>query len=248
MTLANCTTLKCLRDAPTEVLLKANYDLITNHSSLDIGKFGPAVDGNYVPDIPIRLLAQGRYHHELKGLISSSMGFEALRQFPTPDSVNNNTFEVLFERFYPLAPEVLKLATYALYPYQGPGVPEWLRTSAFWGDTDMNCNGAWLVRSFQKSYRYVFNVPPAIHGEDVPYTFYAGPNPSIVNDTTAIIHQKFITNYVIHGEPRCAMGACFGKYGLSANALSVNTTEIKVIRDPWASERCNLLVHLMKYN
>ena len=71
----NCTTLECLRDAPTEVLLKANHDVIML-SVGDIGAFGPAVDGNYVPDIPIRLLAQGKYHHELKSLISSSMGFE----------------------------------------------------------------------------------------------------------------------------------------------------------------------------
>ena len=73
---ANCTTLKCLRDAPTEVLLKANHDAIMMIATGEIGFFGPAVDGNYVPDIPIRLLAQGKYHHELKSLIASNVGFE----------------------------------------------------------------------------------------------------------------------------------------------------------------------------
>jgi len=45
----------------------------------EIGAFGPAVDGDYVPDIPMRLLVQGKYHNELKSLISSSMGFEVCR-------------------------------------------------------------------------------------------------------------------------------------------------------------------------
>ncbi|PUU83163.1 Alpha/Beta hydrolase protein [Tuber borchii] len=246
---ANCTTLKCLRDAPTEVLRKANRDVII--ATDEIGAFGPAVDGNYVPDIPMRLLAQGKYHHELKSLISSSVGFEGSLPFPTPDTVTEGTFDSLFNRYYSLAPEALKQQTLALYPYQGPGIPEWLRASDFWGDTFINCNQVWLAKSFQKSYRYVFNIPPAFHGQDIAYTFYTGPSPAVANETAAIIHQKFITNYVTRGEPGCAMGVCFpdyGNYGGSANALSMNVTEIKVVKDPWATERCDFQVDLTEYS
>jgi len=91
-------------------------------------------------------------------------------------------------------------------------------------------------------------IPPASHGQDVNYTFYTGPDPSIVNDTAAIIHQKYITNYVIYGEPGCAKGACFLGYGSDVNTLSVNTTEIKDIKDPWAAGgRCDLLELLAAY-
>ena len=55
--------------------MKANHDLITNAGEGGIG-IGPAVDGHYVPDIPIRLLTEGRYHRELKSLIASNVGFE----------------------------------------------------------------------------------------------------------------------------------------------------------------------------
>ena len=82
MKYANCTTLKCLRDAPTDVLRKANRDLIMENDLA--GALGPAVDGTYVPDVPIRLLAQGNYHHELKSLISSSVGFEVCLPPPPP--------------------------------------------------------------------------------------------------------------------------------------------------------------------
>ncbi|PUU72351.1 Alpha/Beta hydrolase protein [Tuber borchii] len=244
----NCTTLECLRDAPTEVLLKANHDVIMLLVTGEVGAFGPAVDGDYVPDIPMRLLTQGRYHHELKSLIASNDGFEASIQYPTPDTVTNGTFDDLLNGLYSLAPESLKQQALALYPYQGPGIPEWLRTGAFFGDTVFNCNHVWLAKSFQKSYRYVFNLPPAFHGQDIPYTFYTGPNPAIANETTAIIHQKFITNYVTRGEPGCEKGACLSSYGSGANALSMNLTEIKVVRDPWANEKCDLLVDLAEYS
>ena len=47
------------------------------------------------------------------------------------------------------------------------------------------------------------------------------------------------------------MGTCFpdyANYGWSANALSVNVTEIKVVRDPWATERCDFQVDLVEYS
>ena len=116
------------------------------------------------------------------------------------------------------------------------------------GDVVFNCNHVWLAKSFQNSYRYVFNLPPAFHGQDVPYTFYTGPDPAIANETTAIIHQKFITNYVTRGVPGCEKGACLPSYGSGANALSMNVTEIKVVRDPWANEKCDLLVDLAEYS
>jgi len=91
-------------------------------------------------------------------------------------------------------------------------------------------------------------MPPAFHGQDFPYTFYTGPNNRVANDTAAIIHQKFITNYAIHGEPGCEQGACFPRYGSGENALSMNVSEIKVVKDPWATERCDFLVSLMEFS
>ncbi|PWW76636.1 alpha/beta-hydrolase [Tuber magnatum] len=245
---ANCTTLKCLRNAPTEVLLKANNDVIMALDTWGFGTFGPAVDGDYVPDIPMRLLAQGKYHHELKSLIASNTGFEAGIVFPTADNVTADSFNNSLNGFYPLAPETLKQKALALYPYRGPGIPEWQRASAFLGDTIFNCHHAWLAKSFQMSYRYVFNLPPANHGQDIFYTFYMGPSAAIANETTAVIHQEYITDYVTRGEPGCERGVCFPRYGGDANTLWVNLTEINIVRDPWASERCDLLVELAEYS
>ncbi|CAZ86417.1 unnamed protein product [Tuber melanosporum] len=245
---ANCATLECLRGAPTEVLLKANRDTIKKLETGEIGSFGPAVDKDLVPDIPIRLLAQGKYHHELRSLISSGVGFESGLFFPTPDNITEGAFNRTLNTIYPLAPENLKKRALALYPYKGPGIPEWARVTAFWGDIIFNCNQVWLAKSFHKSYRYVFNLPPAYHGQDVAYTFYTGPDAMIANETTAIIHQEYITDYVTRGEPGCEKGACFPRYGDGKNTLRMNLSEIRVVRDPWATERCDLMMDLAEYS
>jgi len=173
---------------------------------------------------------------------------QAAFQFRTPDTVTNGTFDGLVNGLYSLAPASLKQQLLALYPYQGPGIPEWHRVSDFYGDAVLSCNQVWLAKSLQKSYRYVFNLPPSFHGQDVYYTFYTGPGPEIANETIAVIHQKFITNYVTNGEPGCEKGVCLHGYGSGANALSMNLTEIKVVRDPWANEKCDLLVDIAAYS
>lgn len=68
---ANCTNLECLRQAPTEVLKVANRNVVLSGVS-----FGPVVDGDYVPDIPMKLLVEGKFHRNLKSVITANTGFE----------------------------------------------------------------------------------------------------------------------------------------------------------------------------
>lgn len=72
---ANCTSLKCLRQAPTAALLSANEAVILKQDQTDFGSFGPVVDGDYVPDIPMKLIAEGKFH-QLESIISANNGFE----------------------------------------------------------------------------------------------------------------------------------------------------------------------------
>jgi hypothetical protein len=157
-------------------------------------------------------------------------------------------FDSYFNGIFATVPGSLKQKVASLYPYNGPGIPEWRRFGAFFGDIILNCNSPWLAGSFTRSYRYNFDIPPAYHGEDVPYTFFNSHNSAISNDTAAVIHQKYITDYVIGGEPGCGgTMPCFPEYGGGADTLSLNLTGVKVVRDPWKSERCELMVELVAY-
>ncbi|KAL2362819.1 hypothetical protein RJZ56_004290 [Blastomyces dermatitidis] len=72
---ANCTTVACLRDAPQEVLFKANSFLINEVGDGSTGALGPltgftpVVDGKYIEDLPTALLARGSYNRKVKRVV-----------------------------------------------------------------------------------------------------------------------------------------------------------------------------------
>jgi hypothetical protein len=59
------------------------------------------------------------------------------------------------------------------------------------------CNTFYLDKAYDnQTYAYFFTVPPGIHGEDIPYTYYNGAkSTSVVSPTVAIALQEYITNF-----------------------------------------------------
>ena len=69
MKLSNCSDLKCLREAPTSVLIAANN--IVAQTGI-----GPVVDDDFVPDLPGKLMLDGRYHKTLVSVIPANNNHE----------------------------------------------------------------------------------------------------------------------------------------------------------------------------
>ena len=70
-------------------------------------------------------------------------------------------------------------------------------------DATIVCNARFLDQAsfIPQTYAYEWFVPPAVHGADLPYTFYdSGPIPSI-NTTVAEILQGYIARFVETGQP-----------------------------------------------
>ena len=67
---SNCSDLKCLREAPTSVLIAAN-----NNVTQTVG-MGPVVDDDFVPDLPSKLILDGRYHKTLVSVIAANNDHE----------------------------------------------------------------------------------------------------------------------------------------------------------------------------
>jgi len=83
----NCTSVKCLRDVPEKAILHVNEKLINDVPS-DAGGgvfgpapgFGPVPDGSFIPDIPLVLFQQGRFHKELRSLVIGNVANEVRYQ------------------------------------------------------------------------------------------------------------------------------------------------------------------------
>lgn len=156
---------------------------------------------------------------------------------PSPDSVTDTSFDENVKIFFPNAPESVIRRINELYPN---GTEKWKRNTDLYNDVIFTCNAQALAQAFEdKAYRYIFNIPPAYHASDVAYTFYNGPgfNDLVRSDWAAVVHQEYISDYVIYGKP----GSGFPVYGSDSNSLSMNLTGVKIIRDPWNYERCHYL-------
>jgi carboxylesterase type B len=102
-----------------------------------------------------------------------------------------------------------------------------------------SCNAEYLQRAFNTSaYAYDFSVPPALHGQDVAYTFFEGPAAAVVNDTLALIMQDYLTNFVISGNPNGAGLVHFPNYGQGKLELDFNTNSVSLVTDFYDNGRC----------
>lgn len=102
-----------------------------------------------------------------------------------------------------------------------------------------SCNTYYLDRAFQnQTFAYQFSVPPALHGQDVPYTFFNGPDTMVASDTTAVALQEYITSFVTMGTPSGPNLPMFPLYGNSSQILNLNATSITEVMDPVANSRC----------
>lgn len=64
------------------------------------------------------------------------------------------------------------------------------------------CNTFYLDKAYgNDTYSYFFTVPPALHGEDIPYTYDNGPNPSVLSQPIAMALQEYITEFAMSGMP-----------------------------------------------
>ena len=111
----------------------------------------------------------------------------------------------------------------------------------------VNCNTWFLATAYQNATKgYQFSVPPALHGQDVGYTFYAGSTKAVVdvpegitNVTVALTLQKIITSFTKTGDPGSLPGGlAFPTYTSAGLVANLNQSVINVIPDNANNPRC----------
>ena len=73
----------------------------------------------------------------------------------------------------------------------------------------------------------------------MPYTYYNGPDPSVLNPQIAIALQEYITQFAMTGTPNERGVPHFQLYGPDATVQDLNITGISELMDPAANYRCN---------
>jgi carboxylesterase type B len=119
-------------------------------------------------------------------------------------------------------------------------------------DLLITCNTYYLNTAFNnQTYAYFFTIPPGLHGNDIPYTYYNGGGLQPVNAsqgawglqnvTAALTLQDWIVTFARDGRPSApdiSEVPEFEMYGPDAHVVELNLTEISVVTDPAANDRC----------
>ncbi|EXJ69648.1 uncharacterized protein A1O5_06719 [Cladophialophora psammophila CBS 110553] len=242
LAIAGINTLEDARNLSTEALALANYKLVGGSSPYGTFTFNPVVDGAFAPDLPGQLLLHGGFDKSLKIMAGHNLN-EGLG-FMDPFAQSETVFEADLRIYFPtITDATVNYISHTLYPpvfdgsagYTTPtGRSELMITEAFF-----TCSTNFLARAYNNNvFNYIFSVPPSLHGDDISYTYYNGPNPLVKNDTLAVIMQRYFTNFVMTGNPNAAGLPPFPTYGATTTVQNLNLTKIGPMKDNAANERC----------
>ncbi|KAF2717637.1 carboxylesterase family protein-like protein [Polychaeton citri CBS 116435] len=252
--LLNVTSISQARELPSAALQQANAIQVAR-SPYGQFTYGPTVDGDFAPQTASELLLHGLFDKNIRVMVGHNADEGLL--FTSPFIQNNSAFDSFISSSFPSIrgwPDVMDYITTTLYPpifdgSQAQGYTNQIaRASALIAELVFTCNTFYLDNAYNnKTYSYLFAVPPALHGQDVSSTFYPGQSDiygSLIVPEIAIALQEYITDFAIYGRPNGGDNAAegipyFNMYGSNATVQRLGADGIRQVRDPAANARCN---------
>lgn len=246
----NVSTIEEARQLPSEKVIAANAYQIATKSHYGDSTYGPVVDGTFVPALPGQLLLEGNFDHRLRIMVGHNAD-EGL-VFSSPDNLKSSGINKLLKDEYPyMKQNVTDYITKVLYPavydgtygYKSP----FQRSVVMISEAVFECNTDYINRAYRNTtYAYEFSIPPAIHGQDVLYTFYNPGNEAgssslqglaVTNATIAETMQDYFTSFAQFGAPRSPAGPMFGQHN-RGTLLNIGNGTIKTTPDTTVNPRC----------
>ena len=214
LALANVSTLEEARQLPSETLIIANIKEVGN-SSYGQYTFGPVVDGSFTPALPGQLLARGQFDKSVKVMVGHNADEGLL--FTSPFVNSDATYAASLSSVLPDASaSIINYIASVLYPPDFSGAygytDVYQRAAATIAEIVFTCNTFYLDLALSnQTYAYQFSIPPALHGGDVPYSFYndGGYVPAnltalsqgLLSVQVALALQDWIVTFVRDGVP-----------------------------------------------
>ncbi|KEF54355.1 uncharacterized protein A1O9_09521 [Exophiala aquamarina CBS 119918] len=232
--------------------------VIVGRSPYGIYTFGPVVDGSFVPDLPGKLIAQGRFTKSLDAIMMGTNLNEGVL-FDSPFIATDHDYRDNVRLFFPnVSDQVVEYVATNLYPNNLSGkynyTTQALRAADTTAEACFLCNTRYLAQALpgivsSKIFKYLFAVQPAIHADDLGYTFYNGNGTLTwegypVDGKVALTLQDYIIGFTTSGTPNARAlsnnNSWFPAYGKNATVLTLNTTQLGQLNiDPQADPRCD---------
>lgn len=256
-----------LRNASSEVVIRANSLTVWQAPYGGSGGYGPVVDGNIAPALPIQLLQQGRFAKNIKTVLAGHNSDEGLI-FTNPALQNNTAFNALVNStnsllFPDAQPSIKSMIAGTLYPPANATTAKALgyndtisRFATMIADLTLNCNMQQLLTTFNvnKTHGWLFSDGAGLHGEDTPYMFYDnGPMADVygfgeVNATVATTMQNWILTFGATGSPNGAGYPQMPTYGVNHTLAALSDDGVgRPVADNALAQRCNFWKQALYY-
>jgi carboxylesterase type B len=186
----NITTLQQLRSLSASKLYYTNC-LAVAVPPYGLFTFGPALDGKFAPRLPGELFLTGQFGTSLNLMIGHSANEGLL--FSSPNIQNDTDFADYVSMVIPSADaETVDYITKVLYSpvFDGSNgyTSQILRTDLLFSELAFTCNTRFIDLAYgNKTFSYLFSVPPALHGDDNPYCKYLTSPLTRPNNRTSIV-------------------------------------------------------------
>lgn len=207
--------------------------------------YGPVVDGVFAPSLPGQLFSRGQFAQNVTVMVGHNA--QEAPFFTSPDVRTDDDLRAWVPLIYPGASdEIVDYIVETLYPAVYDGSQPYSnpidRSILITSDVAFVCNTNYINKAFKnQTWAYEFQVPPALHGLDIPYTFYQGQGTNLSVGLIAPVAEAFqgyITNFVKNGDPNGLGLPHFPIQGTNASMQAINATYIQPQADDTANARC----------
>lgn len=246
----NVSSIDEARRLPSSTLIAGNAYQIATKSTYGGFIYGPAVDSTFAPALPGQLLLSGDFDHNLNVMVGHNAN-EGL-SFTNPNTTDSKYLPILLREIFPGIPaNVTRYITDVLYPARYDG--KWgytspiTRAALVLADADIQCNTDYLNRAYQnQTYAYQFSILPALHGQDVLYTFFDNGTSTVSSDlgvsvnnmTVAHAMQDWFVSFTHGGQPRSSLTPSFPRHGTRGQLMNIGNDTIAPMRDLTNNPRC----------
>ncbi|KAG4439719.1 hypothetical protein IFR05_004797 [Cadophora sp. M221] len=239
-------TVDALRNLTDEQLYQVNAAVVGT-SPYTLFKYGPAVDGVFVPKLPEELLAAGHFDKSINVIVGHNANEGLL--FASPFVQDNDAFKSYIKTMIPtISTTQLDYITSTLYPpiFNGsyPYTTQIDRTALFVSEFVFTCHTRFLGLAYKgKSWSYLFNIPPGFHAFDIPYTFFTGDTSTGTNATVAKTLQAYLISFTSTGRPNRVNVPFFPAYGVNGSTQVIGISGLgtqipDTVGTGLAAERC----------
>ncbi len=240
------STIDAARKVSSKVLQQANQNA-QNASQFNTAYFGPVVDKNLLLDIIPRSYNEGKF---LKSISMVAGNNQNEARFLGNQSINSNADfnNWVYINFPSASKSVQDQIINTIYPadYSGkqPYKTPQQRSDLAVKEYLISCNTISIANAYKnQSHNYIFGIPPAIHAQDLAYTYTpnaATPRyyPKIATDL-----QTYLAQFILTGNPNPSPNPLklpdWPVYGQGAKAINFTVEGVQETTSDAANSRCD---------